>query len=402
MLDWILLILLLIIAFLIIWQFVGYPFLMALYSKRKKQIKSDSNFTPFVTILVPTFNEERVIERRIDNLNRLEYPKDNYEIIVVDSGSTDNTISIVEEIIRGSYSHPKVRIVKEKTRNGKASAINFGCDFAIGEIILVTDANCVFDEQVLSKIIPHFKNPVFGAVGGQFKVLNPEKNPLVASTQFYWDLEYLMRLGETELDSACLFHGEINAWRKDIVRADLKMLSEDLDMVLQIKEKGYKVAYEPEAVVYEPAPTTIEDQIKQRKRTSIGTIQCIFKHWRYLIIPRDKYRSLIFPSHKTLVVLSPFLLMAFILISAILIMLGKAILVLFSAISLVLIFGLLFWGLMRIKRKLIKNSNENANRSSISKLLKYVLLNEYLLLLAWRDFLLRRYSVLWEKASTTR
>lgn len=177
---------------------------------------------------------------------------------------------------------------------------------------MVTDANAAFDPNVLREIMPHFKDPkVGGAVGGgKYCVANPE-NSLAASTSFYWDLEYMMRVGESALDSACTFHGgEINAWRKDLVDADVRMLTEDLDMCVSIKEKGYKIVYEPGAIVYEPAPTTPEDQIKQRKRTSIGTIQILFKHGKFLISAKDWYRRLIFPpSHKALTMISPFMIL---------------------------------------------------------------------------------------------
>ena len=83
-------ILLYLISFAIIWQFVGYPSLMAVVAIRARPKNKDYSFQPFVSIVVPTYNEEKVIEKRIKNLFELDYPKDKYEIIVVDSGSTDS------------------------------------------------------------------------------------------------------------------------------------------------------------------------------------------------------------------------------------------------------------------------------------------------------------------------
>ena len=93
-------ILLYLLSFLLIWQFVGYPSLMAVAALKAKPKNKDYSYQPFVSIVVPTYNEEKVIEKRIENLFDLDYPKDNYEIIVVDSGSTDNTTEIVNEIIK--------------------------------------------------------------------------------------------------------------------------------------------------------------------------------------------------------------------------------------------------------------------------------------------------------------
>lgn len=374
---------------------------MGIIAVHTKPKTLDYSFQPFVSILVPTFNEENVIAERIENLLTLNYPLEKNEIIIVDSNSNDKTVSIAKHTIQNlPLSHPSILIIEETQRQGKASAINFGKKHAKGDYILVTDANAIFDQNVLKEIMPHFKDPGVGAVGGRYCVANLE-NQLAASTSFYWDLEYMMRIGESALDSACLFHGEINAWRKDIVDADIQMLSEDFDMCITIRSKGYKVVYEPRAIVYEPAATTSEDQIKQRKRTSIGTIQSLIKHRKFLIFSRNWYGKLILPSHKGLVMISPFMLLAipllYFLITDINIIFMH---IIFMAIFFVGCCVLLF----HARSRLLQKNARTTSFSSISllKIANYVLLNEYLILLAWKDYLFGRYSVLWEKAITTR
>ena len=397
----IIIILLYVFSFLVIWQFVGYPTLMGIIALKTKPKDKDYSYQPFVSIIVPTYNEEKVIEKRIKNLYELDYPKDKYEIIVVDS-SSDKTAEIVERIIEANKtSLPSLKLIREEERKGKASAINLGKKYAKGDIILVTDANSIFDKNVLKEMMPHFKDPKVGAVGGRYVVLNPDY-PLTASTQFYWDIEYIMRMGEAALDSACLFHGEINAWRKEIVEADPAMISEDLDMAIQIRKKGYKIVYEPNAVVYEPAPITVEDLIRQRKRTSIGTILCMFKHWKYFLFPRDLYSLLIFPSHKGLTMLSPFIISV---IPLLYFFIGNVFVVMTHLILTSLIFCIFLSVLFYLRRKLLATSNNRSKGSfisSIPRLIYYVLLNEYIILLAWKDFILGRYSVLWEKVKSTR
>ncbi len=389
------------VSALLIWQFVGYPLLMATVALRAKPRVVDYTYQPFVSILVPTYNEETVIAQRIENLLNLNYPGEKYEIIVVDSGSLDGTVGVVQDLLQSYGDHnPPVKIIQENERRGKASAINFGKRAARGDFVLVTDANAAFDPNVLREIMPHFKDPEVGAVGGKYCVANPE-NPLAASTSFYWDLEYMMRVGESALDSACTFHGEINAWRKDLVDADVRMLTEDLDMCVSIKEKGYKIVYEPDAIVYEPAPTTPEDQIKQRKRTSIGTIQILFKHGKFLISAKDWYRRLIFPSHKALTMISPFMILT---IPILYLVIGDLQVVLAHVILTLTFFVSLFAALLFARSRLLPGRKDETAFSvaSIPKIIHYVLLNEYLILLAWKDFLFGRYSVLWEKATTTR
>lgn len=391
------------LSFLIIWQFVGYPTLMAIIASKNNSKSKDYSYQPFVSILVPTYNEEKVIGDRIKNLNHLNYMKNNYEIIVIDSGSNDFTRDIVKRRINENRGKPGLKLITEKKRNGKASAINYGKKHAKGNIILVTDANSIFSKNVLKEMVPYFKDPKIGAVGGRYCVNNNLKNSITQSESFYWDLEIIMRLGESKIDSACLFHGEINAWRKDIVNADIEALSEDLDMCIQVRKKGYKIEYEPKAVVYEPSATNASDQIKQRKRTSIGTIQNIFKHRNYFFFPRDIYSFLTFPSHKTLVLLSPFL---FILISAfyvILSMNGMFETVITHFIIIMSLFVLLFVILMNLKSHIIKNEPISKFKVKIiPHIVQYIILNEFLLLLAWKDFIMGDYSVSWEKATSTR
>ena len=184
-------IILYLLSFAIIWQFVGYPSLMAIDTLKSKPKNKDYSCQPFVLIIVPTYNEAKVIAKRMKNLFGLNYPEDKYEIIVVDSGSTDNTAEIVEETIKEhEKDKPNLRLIKEKERKGKASAINLGKKHAEGEIVLITDANSIFDESVLKEMMPHFKDKKIGAVGGRYCVANPG-NPLAASELFYWDLEYI-------------------------------------------------------------------------------------------------------------------------------------------------------------------------------------------------------------------
>ncbi len=393
--------LLIIFTLLLFFQFLGYPLLMARFYKNNKKTAKDYSFEPFVSIIVPTYNEEKVIVGRINNLLSQNYPSDKFEIIIVDSDSKDNTLILAKEL---GEKHTNVKVVEEGERRGKASAINLGKRVAKGEIVLVTDANDVFNDNALREIVPHFKNLRIGAVGGYF-ILTNSSNELVSASSFYWDIESLMRRGESVFDSACTFHGEINAWRKDIIDADPGSLTEDLDMAIRIRKRGFKIVYEPNAIAYEAGPSNAKEQIIQKKRTTLGTIQSFFKFKSYLWFPRDKYSGLIYPSHKTLQIFSPFLLIGVITTLLFSLVLQELI----ASMIYILITGALFLiSLFILNQALTDIKATNTQRSDrtssnhIFNILKYVLLHELIILLAWKDYILKRYSVTWQKAETTR
>jgi cellulose synthase/poly-beta-1,6-N-acetylglucosamine synthase-like glycosyltransferase len=390
------------VSSLLIWQFVGYPLVMGLFALRAQPKKKNYAFTPFVSVIVPAYNEATVIGRRIENLLNLDYPDDRYEILVVESGSTDRTDEVVESTIaqRGNRP-PALRLLHETDRHGKASAINVGKRHARGEIVLVTDANSVFEPDVLREMMPHFEDPKVGAVGGRYLVSNPD-NVYSGSESFYWDLEYIMRRGEAAVDSACLFHGEINAWRKDLVEeADTAIISEDLDMVIRIRRQGYKIEYEPDAKVYEPTAETASGQIIRRRKVSTGTILCVFKHLGYFLVPRDLYSLVIFPSHKSLTMLSPFLLLA---IPVLYLAARDPRLVVAHLAWTGATFVLLLAALLALWPRLVPDGRSTGRGSirSLGRIVYYVLLNEYLVFLAWIDFFSGRHTVLWERVESTR
>ena len=390
------------VSTLLIWQFVGYPVLMGLVALAAKPKVKEGAYTPFVSIIVPAYNEREVIVQRLENLFHLDYPPEQYEIIVVESGSTDGTFETVQEYIaHRPRQAPEMKLLREQDRRGKASAINLGKQHARGEIVLVTDANSAFDESVLREMMPHFQDPRIGAVGGRYLVSNPD-NVYTSSESFYWDLEYIMRRGEAALDSACLFHGEINAWRKNLVaEADTEIISEDLDMAIRIRRQGYKIEYEPEAIVYEPTAQTASGQIVRRKKVSTGTILCLLKHLSYFALPRDLYSLLIVPSHKGLTMLSPFLLVA---IPVLYLLAWDLRLVVIHLSLTALAFGLLLGVFLLLRARLLPGEGRTTGvgLASLPRIAYYTLLNEYLVLLAWIDLVRGDYTVLWERAESTR
>lgn len=374
---------------------------MSLVALRSHPKPKDYTFQPFVSIIIPAYRESHVLESRLKNLLLLDYPDDKYEIIVVASASNGDTAAVVEHVKKEHYPRDvQITLLEEKERRGKASAVNLGKRHARGEITLVTDANAVFDQAVLKELMPHFKDPKVGAAGGRYVVKNPHTK-LTSSTQLYWNIEYLMRLGESAFFSACLTHGEMTAWRKELAEADPNKISDDLSICIGVRRQGYKIAYAPDAIVYEEAPTISKEQIMQRKKTTIGTLEVLFGNLGYLVVPADPYRLIIFPSHKTLWMLSPFFLLAILPLYLVLSDIPAILLHMGLSLS---VFVLLFLSLRQINSVLNPESHGRHGFSprSLINTIYYVLLNEYIVIAGWIDFVFKRYSLLWEIVETNR
>lgn len=386
---------------LLAWHFALYPVAMGLLTARRTRTRPDPDEMPFVSVIVPSYNEASVIDDRAFDLTSLEYPDDRYEIVFVDSGSTDGTVDVLESAL-AEVDGPETHVVREAERRGKAAAIETGLSVASGDVVLVTDANTTYSDGLLTKVASHFADPEVGAVTARHEIPSAGEG-LLASNQFYFDLEELKQRGETCLDSACQLYGETSAWRPEIASPELTNLAEDVELSVQIRRQGYRIVHEPEAVAYELEPSTTEEQITSKKRQLVGLIQTIFHHWRFLAVPRDAYRALIFPSRKTLQVLSPFLFVALGLSLVGLLALGAG--TLFAALLLANVIGapLVAAIVLAVQARVLGDAGGTSGAlSMLPDVVKFLVLMEYTILLAWAEFLRGQYSVRWQKSRTDR
>ncbi len=241
-------------------------------------------FRPPVTVLVPAYNEEAVVVRAVRSLLDSDYP--DFEVVVVDDGSTDRTAAVLEEAFGAE---PRVRLLT-KPNGGKAQALNFGLERARGEVVVALDADTVFEPGTLPLLVRNFADPRVGAVAGNAKVGNR-----VNLHTWYQALEYvtsqnLDRRAFDVLNCITVVPGSVGAWRKEPLLAaggfSADTLAEDADLTLTLLEQGSRVAYEGEAVAYTEAPQTVRDFVRQRFRWMFGTLQSAWKHRGSLLRPK--------------------------------------------------------------------------------------------------------------------
>lgn len=245
--------------------------------KRHQDRTVPTSFSPGVSVVIPAYNEAKVITQTIDSLLMQQYAG-AMEIIVVDDGSRDATY----QQARASHGdHPQVRVFT-KPNGGKASALNFGIAHALHEIIIGLDADTLFARDTVAELVQPLMDPRVAAVAGNAKVGN--RINLVTRWQAleYVTSQNLDRRAFSLLDCITVVPGAVGAWRRSVVtqvggfREDT--LAEDQDLTLAVRRAGYSVAYADGAVALTEAPDTLRALARQRFRWSFGTLQCAWKH----------------------------------------------------------------------------------------------------------------------------
>jgi len=240
---------------------------------------------PSVSVVAPAFNEERMIDRVLASLVALDYPR--YEIVVVDDGSTDATHARASAWARRAGAVP-IRVLSQRNA-GKASALNLGIRAAAGELVLCIDTDSALEPSALRAAVRHFADPAVGAVAGNVKVVN--RRNLVTWLQA---LEYveglnILRRAQAFFRLVNVVPGPLGLFRRDAVLAaggyPTDTYAEDCDLTLLLLARGWKVHYEPKAVVWTEAPERIGALLKQRYRWTRGMLQALRKRNAGLRVP---------------------------------------------------------------------------------------------------------------------
>jgi cellulose synthase/poly-beta-1,6-N-acetylglucosamine synthase-like glycosyltransferase/spore germination protein YaaH/peptidoglycan/xylan/chitin deacetylase (PgdA/CDA1 family) len=258
---------------------VVFVIILALIAKwRERRASFDDTFRPAVSVVIAAYNEETVIVNTIRAVLATGY--EPLEIIVVDDGSSDDTSGQV----RANFGDTVTLLTQPN--GGKAAALNLGIAVATAEIIIALDADTIFEQDTIEKLVRHFANPLVGAVAGNVKVGN-RMNPLT-----HWQsIEYITsqnldRRAYATINSVTVVPGAVGAWRREaILQAGgytTDTMAEDMDLTWRIRRIGWRIETESSAMGYTEAPDSIRALFKQRFRWAFGTLQALWKHRRAL------------------------------------------------------------------------------------------------------------------------
>ncbi len=251
--------------------------------RRRRQGKAGeaAGYHPDVAVLIPAYNEEKVIERTVRAVLDSNYP--NLRAIVIDDGSKDRTYDVVKESFAPEIAAGRVTLLSQ-ANGGKAHALNYGLDHVTEEIFVGIDADTVIAPDAISYLVPNFIDPKLGALAGNAKVGNKINLWTRWQALEYITSQNFERRALNTFSAVSVVPGAIGAWRTEAVRAmggyHVDTVAEDADLTMALLQAGYKVEYEDRAIAYTEAPHNASGLMRQRFRWSFGILQAVYKHRR--------------------------------------------------------------------------------------------------------------------------
>ncbi len=246
---------------------------------RTRKNFATADYAPKVAVLIPAYNEEKVIVRTIRSVMMSNYK--NIRIIVIDDGSKDRTYDVACEAYPAEIASGRLTVLT-KENGGKADALNYALEQTDEEIYIGIDADGVIAHDAITNLVSHFANPKIGAVAGNAKVGNRVNLWTRWQALEYITSQNFERRALDLFDVVMVVPGAIGAWRTSAVKAGggyhSNTVAEDADLTMNLLEQGYSVIYEDRALAFTEAPVNADGLMRQRFRWSFGILQAIFKH----------------------------------------------------------------------------------------------------------------------------
>ena len=254
--------------------FLFLVFIFAIFTISIFYKKKTNDFEPNATVIVPAYNEEKNIKECLNSIFNSNYPTAKLEVIVVDDGSSDNTIRVVSK-------YKKVKVLSQN-HLGKVEALNLGALHSSNEFIVTIDADTVLEKSCMRELLKPFAHKSIGATTGNNNVKN-QSSIISAFQNVEYHFSNLIRNSfSVVFSNGIWFSGSLACYRKKVLQKidyfKKDTLAEDQDVALEIKKAGFKTLNVSTAIGYTIVPSKMKDLYRQRSRWWIGTLQSIFKN----------------------------------------------------------------------------------------------------------------------------
>lgn len=318
--------------------YFGYPLLLSLAAFFNKRPHSKNRINPQVTLLIPAYNEENVIQDKLNNSLLLNYPKDKIEILLILDQCTDRTKEIARQ-----YIDKGIIIIEQTPRRGKIAALNLAVPQARGEILIFTDADILLDENSVMNLVDNFSDNNIGCVGGELHYESNRDSLIEAGEGLYFSYDKFLRRKESDMQSLFVVSGSIYAMRKDLFAPIREDLADDFINPISVASKGFGVIYDQTAKAHGKIAKTTKDEFYQKVRMITQGFHASTQIYRF-INSKNLIYLVEFLFHKFLRWMIPLFLISILVTNIILlnvqfykvVFCGQAIFYLFSIIGLFL------------------------------------------------------------------
>jgi len=273
-------------VFVVFYAYLGYPIVLLLISRIAGRPIGEKDWTPEITVIVPVHNQESAIERKIENLLDLDYPREKLHIVISSDGSTDGTDRVVAQ-----YEDRGVRLVRSEAREGKVAAQNRAIPEIRGEVAIFTDTTILFDRDAIGEIVRPLADPEVGCVSSEDDVPGGGEG-------LYVRYEMLLRRLEARIRTMIGVSGSFYAVRASLVEPTNPSLTRDFLVPLRMIARGFRVVSAAGAKgKFTEAPSS-SDEFRRKVRTILRGMDVLFRHRRLLDPARHPFPSFALISHK--------------------------------------------------------------------------------------------------------
>ncbi|WP_297101742.1 glycosyltransferase family 2 protein [uncultured Draconibacterium sp.] len=276
---------------LVLWFFVG---LKKMFGIREVALEN-KGYEPEVCLFVTAFNEKDYINQKVKNAFSLDYPKEKIQYVWVTDGSDDGSLELLKQI-------EELEVYHQPERRGKMHAMNRGMKFVKAPVVIFSDSNTVLGKQSIREIVNCFSNPEVGCVAGEKRIVQKDEEAAAGAGEgLYWKMESWIKRKDWELNSAVGAVGELFAIRTELFEeVETDTLLDDFIISLRIAQRGYKIAYAPNAYAEETASLNVKEELKRKVRIAAGGIQTIMRLKGLLNPFKNGLLSWQYFSHKVL------------------------------------------------------------------------------------------------------
>ena len=262
---------------LVFYTYIGYGMLLwvlvnikrLIYGKQKKRELPPDNELPEVTLMICAYNEQDIVDSKMENTRQIKYPK--LKVVWVTDGSNDHTNDYLAK-------YHDVEVIYSPERRGKTAALNHGLSLVKSELVVMTDANTMLNPESIQEIVRCFMDPKVACVAGEKRVAARHEGQAAAEGEgLYWKYESTLKRWDGELYSAMGAAGELCAIRRSLYEPmPENALLDDFVMSLRMVDKGYKIAYTADAYAMEYGSADLTEESKRKRRIAAGGLQSIW------------------------------------------------------------------------------------------------------------------------------